>query len=163
MLGNRLAAAFAALLGGALLLAACGGTNPAVEEPLVKEFVRELARALVQNEKDRIASYILPNAGQGNNPIGAQEWDNPEGREKIKEGNRRQLRKTLLDAGIMSEEQLKTGVVDEAKIDRLIQALRVHVDGVNAIGRFDIAGGPGRLPEVVTWKFIKTDQQLWHY
>ena len=154
---RKLLAATAALLCGAFLLSACGGVDPKVEEPLVRQFVRELTRALIQNDKERIASYILPMAGQRGNPVGAQEWDTPEGREKIREGNRRQLRQLLLDAAVMSEEQLKTGIVDDGKIDRLDRALRVYVDGKNAKAYFEIAGGPRRMAEDVWLYFAKVD------
>jgi len=155
---RRPALAAAALAAASLLLPACGGVDPKVEEPLVREFVRTFARALIQNDKEKIAAFILPMAGQGNNPLGAQEWDNPEGREKIKEGNRRQLRQLLLDAGVMTQEQLKNGMVDETKVEALDKALRVWVDGKNARGTFEIAGGPRRMTEDVTFLFAKTEQ-----
>ena len=155
---RRFAAAVAALLAVAILVPACGGVDPRVEEPVVRSFVRDLARALIQNDKEKVAAFILPMAGQGNNPLGAQEWDNPEGREKIRDGNRRQLRQLLLDAGVIKEEQLKTGIVDEAGVTRLDQAMKIYIDGKNARGTFELAAGPHRMAEDVTWLFAKTEQ-----
>ena len=154
---RKCAAAAAALLALAFLLPACGGVDPKVEVPIIRQFVRDLARALIQNEKDKVSAFILPMAGQSGNPIGAQQWDTPEGREEIREGNRRQLRKLLVDAGIMTEEQLKTGMVDEAGVERLDKAIRLFIDGKNARGIFEIAAGPRRMAEDVTFLFAKTD------
>lgn len=152
-----IAAAAAALFPCALLLAGCGGTDPKLEEPQIRAFVRELAKALIENDKEKVAAFILPMAGQAGSPVAAQDWDTPEGRERIREGNRRQLRAILLDAGIMKEADLKGGFPDEKALERLDQALRIGIDGKNASVWFDIAGNARRMAEVVTFRLSKVE------
>ncbi len=148
----------AALLSSALLPAACGGTNPKVEEPIIRSFLRDLGRAVYSNDKEKISAFVLLTAGQRGNPVGAQQADTPEGKEKIREGNRRNLRSIFLDAGILTQEALKGNPVpDEQALNRFDAAVRIHVDGKNATARFDIAGTPRRLAEVVTFQLVKAE------
>jgi hypothetical protein len=149
----------ALVLAAAVLLSACGGTNPKVEEPLIRATVRDLGRALFADDADKCAAIVLLRAGQGNNPVGAAQADTPEGRDAINKGNRRNLRGFLADAGIISPAELKAkGLPNEAALDRLDQALRVQVNGVNALVTFEIAGVPGKkFPELVSFKFQKSE------
>ena len=143
-----LLAAAAAALAPALLLAGCGGPNPTIDAPLIKDTLKEFARAVVNNDKDKIHSYILPMAGLTGSPLKAKEWDKPEGREKIIEGNRRDMRKIFKDSGILAE----------GDVDRFIAALRITlVSAKGAEVRFDIAGGNGRRPELVSFRLSKMD------
>lgn len=152
----------AALLPVAVLAASCGGTNPKVEEPVIRNFLRDLGRAVYSNDKDKLAGYVLLTAGQRGNPVGAKDAETPDGRERIREGNRRSLRSIYLDAGILTPEAAKESkagsvVADEKALDRFDGAVRIRVDGKNATARFDIAGSPKRLAEVVTFHLVKSD------
>ena len=160
---RRLLIAAAALLSSAFLLAACGGTNPAIEEPVIRATIKDLARNLWSNDKDKVAAVVLTRAGQGSNPLGAQQANTAEGRKEINEGNRRNLRAILRDAGIMSDADLKGTVVDETAISRLDSALKVHIQDVNALVTFEIAGTGIRAAELVTFKLQKSGQKWLMY
>ena len=148
----------AAILPAALFASSCGGTNPKVEEPVIRNFLRDLGRAVYSNDKDKLANLVLLTAGQRGNPVGAKDAETPDGRERIREGNRRSLRSIYLDAGILTQETLKGNPVpDEKALDRFDGAVRIRVDGKNATARFDIAGSPKRLAEVVIFHLVKSD------
>ena len=137
-----LAAALAGLLPG------CGG-NPSEQAPAVRNMLREFSMAVVNNEKDRILAFVLPMAGQGGNPIGAKEWETPEGREKILEGNRRMLRSIYKDAGILKE----------GDVDRLLAAVRLgFANAQNCDVTFEIAGEGRRDAELVTIRLTRREE-----
>ena len=145
---RRLLLAAVVVLGPALHLAGCGGPNPTVDAPLIKDTLKDFARAVVNNDKDKIRSYILPMAGLTGNPLKAKDWDTAEGRDNIIELNRRDMRKIFKDSGILAE----------GDVDRFIGALRIGIGSAKgAEVRFDIAGGNGQRPWVVTFRMAKVD------
>lgn len=157
------AIAAAAILATSFALAGCGGTDPRLEEPRIRNLMRDLNRALYSNDKEKVKTFVLSTAGQGNNPVGAKDADTPEGRDHIQDGNRRNLRQILVDAGIMKPADLKGNPVpDERALDRFDSALRIVVQDTNATGKIDIEPvGTGKRAEVVTFKFVKSESG-WH-
>jgi ketosteroid isomerase-like protein len=144
----RLVPAFALAALGSAILAACGA-DPAEQLPAVRDMLRDLARATIANDFDRIISHVVGPAGQGDNPIGAKEWETPEGKKNIQEGNKRQIRAMFKDAGIVSE----------GDIDRFLQAVKVSFgDAKNCQAIFFIAPEGRRAGEKVTLRLTKTEQ-----
>ncbi|HEU4394567.1 MAG TPA: hypothetical protein VFS92_03315, partial [Planctomycetota bacterium] len=137
-----LAAAAAALLTG------CGG-DPSVEAPAVRTMLREFSFAVVKNEKEKIISYFLPMAGQGDNPVGAKGWDTPDGRAEILEGNRRNIRSIYKDAGILKEED----------VDRFLAAVRLGFASSESCDvTFEIAGEGRRDSAKVTLRLSRREE-----
>lgn len=132
----------------AALLPGCGG-DPSVEAPAVRTMLREFSFAVVRKDDEKILSYVLPMAGQGDNPVGAKGWDDPAGRAAIKEGNRRQLRAIYKDAGILKEED----------VDRFLSAVRLGFAGSEACDvTFEIAGEGRRDSEKVTLRLVRREE-----
>jgi hypothetical protein len=131
------------------LLGCGGGPNPSMDLPLIKDMMRDFAGAVVANDKDKIRSYILPNAGLTGSPLKAKDWDKPEGRESIMEGNRRDMRRLFKDSGIEKDQD----------VDRFLGALRMTVaDAKNGTVYFDIAASQGHRAEKVTFRLVKTEK-----
>ena len=126
-----LAAAVAVL---AALLPACGG-RATDQTPAVQDMLRTLARDTIKNDEAAIIAHVVGPAGQGANPVGAKEWDTPEGRANIQLGQKRMIRSMFKDAGI----------AQETDVDRFLQACRIgFADSKNCDVTFEIAG-KGRL------------------
>jgi len=144
----RLVPAFAVAVLGAALLPSCGG-DPTEQLPAVRDMLRDLARATIANDYDRIVGYTVGPAGSTGNPIGAKDWETPEGRKNIQDGIKRQIRAMFKDAGI----------VTEADVDRFLQAVKVSFGDVkNCEAIFFIAPEGRRAGEKVTLRLTKTDQ-----
>lgn len=137
----------AAALLSPLLFAACG-PNPGELEPGLRDMLRDFGRSIIVNDKEKIISYVLPSAGQRENPVGAKDLDTAEGRERIMEGNRRWCRKTFKDAGIVEEKDLET----------FLQALRIGISGRDAMVTFEIAAEGRRAAEIVTFRMTLTER-----
>jgi hypothetical protein len=137
----------AALYAACALLAACG-PNPRELEPGLKDALRDLAKATVANDQDRIIKYFFPDSGLINDPVGAKETNTPEGREKANESNRRWIRRLFKDSGIEKE-------VD---VDRFCQALKYDIQPPNASVFFEIAAEGRRQAEVVTIRMTRTPE-----
>jgi len=143
---RRNAIAACALLAILPLLAGCGGGKAANAQE-ARAFVLALATSIVENDKEKIALSCLDMAGLGDNAVAARDWDNPGGKERIKENRRRELRLIMRDAGIE-----KT-----TDVDRLGQALKVAVQGKQAEVTFEIAGGEKTAAELVILRVLETD------
>jgi hypothetical protein len=124
------------------------GPDPKQLEPEVRNDFKNFAKAVVAKDDDRINAFVLPRAGQRDNPVGAKDIDNPEGRKAIVEGNRRWVRKAFKDAGIVAD----------SDIENLMSAIHVNISGVNARVSFEIAAEQRRAPEVVAFLLQKTEK-----
>jgi hypothetical protein len=110
--------------------------------------LRDLARAVVVNDKEAIQGYILPDAGMRNSPLAAKDAETPEGREKLYEANRKWIRACFRDAGIQAEKDIET----------FMGALKINMDGKNAWVTFEIAAEGRRVAEVVTYRLALTEK-----
>jgi hypothetical protein len=140
----------AAVLLAALSVPGCGSDSKEME-PGLRVMFRDFAQAVVKKEDEKINSFVLPRAGQRDNPVGAKEIDNPEGRKLIVEGNRRWVRKAFKDAGILEEKD----------VESLMSALIIRISGNNARVSFEIAAEQRRAPEVVAFLLQKTPDKGW--
>ena len=150
---RRLLLATAALVPVAALPSGCGGTNPRVEEPLVRTFLKDLNRALITDDKEKVARMVLPTAGQRGNPVGASG-----DKDTINDGNRRLLRQLLLDCGVMKPTDLKlkaSAIPDEPALTRFDEALHISIVDMNARASFEIAGEGRRRGEQVILSLVK--------
>ena len=139
---------FAAAALSAALLAGCGGSKTEAE-PEIRAMLRDFAIAVVKKDDARINGYVLPTAGQYGSPVGAKQLDTPEGKAVVIEGNRRWMRSTFKEAGILSE----------ADIDAFMQATKLYIgDRKNAEAKFEIAAQGRRAAEIVTFRLTKTEQ-----
>jgi hypothetical protein len=133
--------AAALLAASSLALAACGSSSSELE-PGLKAALRDLAKAVVVNDKPTIQSFIQVGAGCVGNPMDAADATTPEGRERLYEANRRWIRQTFRDAGIAEEKDIET----------FMGAIKFNIDGKNAWVNFEIAGVGRRTAEVVTFR-----------
>lgn len=130
------------------ILPACGG-SPREQEPAVRDMLRSLARDTVKNDEEAIIGHIVGPAGQGDNPVGAKEWDTPEGKKNIQIGNKRQIRSMFKDAGI----------VQEADVDRFLGAIKIaFADSKNCEVLWFIAPEGRRVGEKITLRLTRTEQ-----
>jgi hypothetical protein len=144
----RLVPAFALVALASALLPACGG-DPRDQEPGVKDMLRSLARDTVKNDEEAIIGHVVGPAGQGANPVGAKEWETPEGRQKIQLGQKRMIRSMFKDAGI----------VQEADVDRFLRACKIgFADSKNCDVSFEIAGEGRRKAVKCTLRLTRTEQ-----
>jgi hypothetical protein len=143
----RVLAVLAAAALSAALLAACGG-NPKEQEPAVRDMLRDLARASVNRDTERILGHVVGPAGQGDNPIGAKEWDTPEGKKNIQEGNKRQINGMFKDSGI----------TQEADVDKYLAAVKIiFADTKNCEVVWFIAPEGRRKGEKCTFRVTRTE------
>jgi hypothetical protein len=141
--------AASALLAVLASVAASGcGPNPKELEPGLRTMLRDLAKAVVVNDKPTIQSYIIVDAGMRLSPMAAKDGDTPEGRERLHEANRKWIRGCFRDAGIQAE----------GDIEAFMGALRMSIDGVNAWVTFEIAAEGRRVAEVVTFRLTRTEK-----
>ena len=139
--------AAAAVLVAAASFAGCGPNNKE-QEPAFKAMLRDLARAVVANDKPTIQQFIIVTAGMEGSPMAARDADTPEGREALYEANRRWIRLCFRDAGIQAE----------ADIETFMNAIRFNIDGKNAWVSFEIAAEGRRAAELVTWRLTNTEK-----
>ncbi len=142
-----------AWLAAAVLLAAtaaAAGCGPSAKElePGLKAMLRELAKAVVANDKPVIQQFILVDAGMAGSPMAAKDADTPEGREALYEANRRWIRLCFRDAGIQAD----------ADVETFMNAIRFSIDGINAWVTFEIAAEGRRAAEIVTWRLTRTEK-----
>ena len=83
----RLVPAAAFLAAAAVALLPGCGPDPTEQAPAVRNMLREFSLAVVKKDDEKILSFVLPMAGQGDNPVGAQGWNTPEGKAAILEGS----------------------------------------------------------------------------
>jgi len=139
---------FAAAALSAVLLVGCGG-NKTEAEPEIRSMLRDFAQAVVTKDDARINGYILPVAGQTGSPVGAQDLNTAEGKAKIIEGNRRWVRSTFKEAGILEEKDIEV----------FLQATKLYIsDRKNAEAKFEIAAQGRRAAEIVTLRLTKIEQ-----
>lgn len=147
-MARSLLAAFAATALSAALLPGCGG-NKMEAEPAIRSMLRDFATAVVTKDDARINGYVLPTAGQYGSPVGAKQLDTPEGKATVIEGNRRWIRSTFKEAGILAE----------TDVESFMQAIKLFIgDAKNAEAKFEIAAQGRRAAEIVTFRLTKTDQ-----
>lgn len=139
--------AAAAVLLAAAAVAGCG-PSAQEQEPGLKAALRDLAKAVVANDKPTIQKYINVTAGMAGSPMAAKDADTPEGREALYEANRRWIRLCFRDAGIQTD----------ADVETFMQAIRFSIDGKNAWVTFEIAAEGRRAAEIVTWRLSNTDK-----
>ncbi len=130
-----------------LSLPGCGG-NPKELEPGLRTMLQDFGKAVVTKNEDMIDVFLLPSAGQRDNPIGAKDLDNPEGRKKIVEGNRRWVRKAFKDGGILEEKDVAT----------FLQAVQIAISNKDAMVNYEIAAEGRRAAEIVTFRCTLTDK-----
>ena len=145
----RLVPAAAFLAAAAVALLPGCGPDPSEQAPAVRNMLREFSLAVVKKDDEKILSFVLPMAGQGDNPVGAQGWNTPEGKAAILEGNRRQLRAIYRDAGILKEED----------VDRFLSAVRLGFAGAESCDvTFEIAAEGRRNAERVTFRLARREE-----
>lgn len=124
------------------------GADPREQEPGLKAMLRDLAKAVVANDKPTIQNFIIVTAGMRGSPMAAKDADTPEGREALFEANRRWIRLCFRDAGIQAE----------ADVEAFMQAIRFSIEGKNARVTFEIAAAGRRLAEIVTFRLTNTEK-----
>jgi hypothetical protein len=143
---RRLAIAVSVLL-GALSLSGCG-PNPKELEPGLRTMLQDFAKAVVTKNDEKINMYVLAQAGQTGNPVGAKDLDDPEGRKRIIEGNRKWVRKAFKDAGL----------TEEKDVDVFMQAIHMNISAKDAMVTYEIAAEQRRVAETVTFRLTLTDK-----
>ena len=118
------------------------------QEPGLKAMLRDLAKAVVANDKPTIQNYIVVTAGMAGSPMAAKDADTPEGRELLYEANRRWIRLCFRDSGIQTD----------ADVETFMQAIRFSIDGKNAWVNFEIEGAGRRVAEIVTLRLTNTEK-----
>lgn len=139
--------AVASILLASLGLCACGQNSKELE-PGLRTMLQDFAKAVVTKNDDKINSYVMPQAGQRDNPVGAKDLDDPEGRKRIIEGNRKWMRRAFKDAGILEEKD----------VDAFLQAVRMNIVDKNAMVTYEIAAEQRRAAEEVTFRLTLTDK-----
>lgn len=140
--------AWIAVAAVAAMFAAAGcGPDPRELEPGMKAMLRDLAKAVVVNDKPTIQNLILVDAGCRGNPMDAADAKTPEGRERLIEANRRWIRQTFKDAGIAAE----------ADVETFMGAIKFSIDGINAWVKFEIAAQGRRAAEEVVFRLTKSE------
>jgi len=140
-------AAAALSLCAAVSVAGCG-PDPKELEPSLKEALRDLAKAVVVNDKPTIQKYIKDDAGMRGSPMAAKDAETPEGRDRLYESNRKWIRACFRDSGIKEEKDIET----------FMQAIKMSIDGKNAWVNFEIAAEGRRVAEIVTFRLTKTEK-----
>jgi len=100
------------------------------------------------NDKPTIQSFILVDAGCRGNPMDAADAKTPEGRERLFEANRRWIRQTFRDAGIVAD----------ADIETFMGAIKFNIEGINAWVTFEIAAQGRRAAEIVTFRLTRSEK-----
>ncbi len=143
---RRLAIAASVLL-ASLSLSGCG-PNPKELEPGLRTMLHDFAKAVVTKNDEQINFYVLPQAGQTGNPVGAKDLDSAEGRKLIVEGNRRWVRKAFKDAGL----------TEEKDVDSFLHAIQISIAAKDAMVTYEIAAEQRRAAEIVTFRITLTDK-----